>query len=155
MKTGRRPVPSCCTNQKKTAMLTSVRSTATITSSSGTRTVSIRPSALSVNVYANTKMPTDTLSTGRAKTRLMMRGVSWPLAIWTASRRPDTANTMKVSIDEDSPPRMACAPSTLNPNQRHCVRMSSQSTSRMTGTAATIASAGTIQKLCAAKCRRW
>ena len=29
MNTGRRPVPSCCTNQKKTAMLTSVRRTAT------------------------------------------------------------------------------------------------------------------------------
>ena len=76
MNTGRRPVPSCCTNQKKTAMLTSVRRTATVTSSSGTRTVSIRPSAASVNAYANTKTPTEILSIGRANTRLMMRGVS-------------------------------------------------------------------------------
>ena len=61
---------------------------------------------------------------------------------------------MKVSIDEDRPLKMACAPSTLKPNQCHCVRVSSQRTSRMAGTAATIASAGTNQKLVATKCLR-
>ena len=101
----------------------------------------MRNSTASVKVKVKTKAAMASFITGSRKRKAMMRGVSWALASWTASKRTEERKTMKVNMEAARVPRTARAPSGLNVECQP-IACSTPTSRRTQMRAATIATTG-------------
>ena len=120
-------------------------SAATSVTSCGT-TSTVRLSALTANSSVNMFRPTVYLITrSRSSVVAMMRGVSWPLAIWIATSSEPNVKTTNESVSVMSVWNRVWAPSTPSPVRSQVTKRSSRCSTRMSMSASSTDAIGATQ----------